>query len=49
MYNIRDGWGFSLLQAIHAVQIRNYYLMLLTETKIPDEAYFHNCPGYNIV
>ena len=49
MYNIRDGWGFSLLQAIHAVQIRNYYLMLLTKTNITDKAYCHEPPKYDIM
>ena len=41
-YNIQDGRGLGLHQAIQAVHLRNYDLMLLTETKITDEAYCHN-------
>ena len=35
-YNIQDGCGFGLPQAIFAVKRGNYNLMILTETKIPD-------------
>ena len=38
MYNIRYGWSFRLLQAVRAVQIEKYDLMLLVETHISDEA-----------
>ena len=31
------------------VQLGNYDLMLLTETKIPDAMYFKNHLGYNVV
>lgn len=31
------------------VQLRNYDLMLLTETKIPNVVYCHNHLGYNIL
>ena len=37
MYNIQDVRGFVLPQAVRAVQLVNYDVMLLTETKIPDE------------
>ena len=36
-------------QAIRAVQIGNYNLMLLTETNIPYEAYCYNRWGYGAV
>ena len=35
-YNIWDGHGFGLPQAIPSVKQGNYKLMLLTETNIPD-------------
>ena len=41
MYNIRYGQGFILPQAIWAVQLGNYDLMLLTETNIPYGVYCH--------
>ena len=47
--NIRDGRGFRLPQAIRAVQIGNYNLILMTETKIPDVVYCHNYLRYDIV
>ena len=46
-YNIWDGRGFAPPQAIRAVHIANYNLMLMTEMKIPDETYFQNHLGYN--
>ena len=48
-YNIREGRGFVLPQEIRAVRLCNYGLMLMMETETPDEAYFHNHLGYNIV
>ena len=42
MYNIRDSQGFALHQGIWDVQLGNYDLMLLMETKILDQAYCHN-------
>ena len=36
-------------QAIRAVQIGNYNLVLLKEKKIPFEAYFYNHLGYDAV
>ena len=38
-YNIRYVRGFALPQAIQAVQIRKYDLMLMTETNILDADY----------
>ena len=46
-YNIRDDCGFGLPQAIQAIQIGNYDLMVLTEKKIPYEAYCYNRLGYD--
>ena len=48
-YNIRDDCGFAPSQAIRAVQIGNYNLVLLTEKKIPFEAYCYNHLGYDAV
>ena len=48
-YNILYGYGFGLPQAIRAVQIGNYDVILMIETNIPDAVYCHNCVGYNIV
>ena len=48
-FNIQDGWVFVLPQVIQAVQLVNYNMMLLTETNIPDKAYFHNYLGCNFV
>ena len=44
-YNICDGRYFGLAQAIWVLQIRNYDVMMLKETKISDKAYCHNCLG----
>ena len=49
MYNIQDGQGFSLPQAIRSMQIGKYNLMLMTKTKIMDEEYCHNYLGYDNV
>ena len=48
-YNIQDGCGFVLPQAISAVKRGNYDLILLTETKISDTIYCPNCMGYGVV
>ena len=48
-YNIRDSGAFSLPHALRAVQMENYDLVLLTETKIPDAVYYKNSLRYNIV
>ena len=47
-YNIRDGRGFGLPQVIHAVERRNYDLILLTETEILDALYCFNRLGYDV-
>ena len=49
MHNIWDGRCFGLLQAIRAMQLRKYNLILLTKTKILDVVYSHNCLGYDIL
>ena len=46
IYAIR---GFGLAQEIRAVHISGFYLMILTETNITDQAYFCNRLGYNVV
>ena len=45
-YNIRDGQGFGLSQAIWEVHINNFNVMLPTQTNITSEAYFRNRLGY---
>ena len=47
-YNIRNGWGFGLTQAIRVVQIGGFDIIILTDTKITDQAYFRNRLGYNM-
>ena len=49
MNNICDSWFFGLPQAIWSVQLSNYDLMLLTDTKILYESYFHNRLGRDVV
>ena len=44
-YNISDG----LAQAIWAVHLRNYKVMMLSETKISDGAYCHKRLRYSVV
>ena len=46
--NIRDGRGFGLAQTIRVVEQRGFNVMVLTETKIQTEAYWHSCLGYNV-
>ena len=46
--DIWDGWGFSLAQAIRAVERGGFDVMLLTETKIQSEEYLHNHLGYGM-
>ena len=48
-YDICYGCGFVVHQGIQTVQLRNYELMILTDTTIPDEAYCHNHLGYTVV
>ena len=48
-YNIRNVNGFGIAQAIWAVQVGGFNLMVLTETKVTGQAYFHNRLGYNVV
>ena len=48
-YTIRNGRGFGLTQAIREVHIGSFDVMLLTETKITSEAYYHNQRGYDVV
>ena len=49
MYNILDGRDFVLPQENRDVQLGNYGLMMLTETRIHEEVYCHNCLGYNFM
>ena len=49
MYSILDGRDFVLPQENRDVQLGNYGLMMLTETRIHEEVYFRNCLGYNFV
>ena len=48
-FNICDGRGFKLAQAIWEVQIGSFKLMILTETKVTDQAYCHSRLGYDVV
>ena len=47
-YNIQYRRGFGLLQEIWSVERGKYYLMLLTEEKIPDAVYFRKRMGYDV-
>ena len=49
IYNIWNGRGFGLTQAIRAVQLWKCVIMLLTETNIPDEVYWKNRNRYDLV
>ena len=44
-FNICNGWGFGIAQAIQAVQIGGFDPMILTETNINDQNYCHNRLG----
>ena len=48
-FNICDNQGFRLEQAIQAVHIGGFDLMILTATNITDQAYGHNMLGYDVV
>ena len=48
-YNIRDGRGLGHTQAIWAVQLISFDVMILTYTNITSEEYFHSRLGYNVV
>ena len=48
-YNIRNGRFFSLAQSIWGVRLSIFDGMLLTDTNITSEAYFHNWLGYDMV
>ena len=47
--NIHDGRGSGIAQAIMAVQIGVFDLMILMETKITNQAYCHNSLVYDVV
>ena len=49
IYNIRDGQGFRLAQAIRAVQVGGFNLMVLTETKVTRKSYCHTRLGLEVV
>ena len=46
--NIQDGMGFGLAQSIRAVERKGLDLVILTETNIQTELYFHNRLGYEV-
>ena len=48
-FNIRNGQGFGLAQAIQEVHISGFNLMILTYTKVTYQAYCYNIMGYNVV
>ena len=48
-FNTHDGRGFMLVQAIRAVQISGFGLMIMIETKIANQYYCHNRLGYDVV
>ena len=48
MYSIRDGRGFGIPQAIRTIQMGNYNLMRLTETKVQDVLYCKKRLGYDV-
>ena len=48
-FNIRNRPVFRISQAIQVVQIGGFYLMILADTKINNQAYFHNRMGYYVV
>ena len=49
MYNILYVQGFGLSQAIWEVQISNYDMMIMTETKISNDVHCHNRIVYDVV
>ena len=49
IYIIRNGQGFGLDQAIWEVHLDSFDVMLMTNTKITSEVYFHNHLGYDVV
>ena len=48
-FNIRGGWDYGVTQAIWAVQVGRFDVMLMTDTKITDQAYCCNRLGYDVV
>ena len=48
MLNVRDGQGFGLAQAIRAVDLRCFDVMILTKTKISITVYCWNLLGYKV-
>ena len=48
-FNIRDDQGFGIAQAIWAVQVGNFDLIILTDTNITNEAHCRNRLGYDVV
>ena len=48
-FNIYGGHGIGLVQDIWAVQIGGFDLMVLTERKVTNQAYYHNRLGYYMV
>ena len=48
-FNIRDGWGFEIVQSNQAVHIGGVDLLILTETNINVQDYFQNRLGYNVL
>ena len=48
-FNTRNGRGFRLAYEIRAVQISSFDLMIMTETKITDQAYLCNMMVYDVM
>ena len=48
-YNIQNGHGFGLPQAIQTVQLGSYAMMMIKERNILDQTYCHNRLGYDVV
>ena len=48
-FNICNGPGFGRTQAIRSAQIGGFNIIILTDTKITDQAYWHSRLSYNVV
>ena len=48
-FNTRNGRGFRLAYEIRAVQISSFDLIIMTETKITDQAYLCNMMVYDVM
>ena len=48
-FNIRDGRGSGIVQALQVVHLDGFNVMLLMDTKITDQDYLRNILGYDMV